>query len=209
MIKKIKQTIKKYNLLEKGERVIVALSGGPDSTALLTVLAPIAQELDLSLIIAHFNHGLRGAESDEDENFSRDLSEKMGLAFISGKMDQIKGKKGISPEDFYRRQRYDFLNKIFEDYQAQKIALGHNLQDQAETVLLNLLRGSGLEGLKGFLPMRDGKFIRPLIEISRQEIISFLNEAGIPYRQDSSNKNNIYLRNQIRSEFFRITLEYI
>jgi tRNA(Ile)-lysidine synthase len=200
MIKKIKQTIKKYDLLEKGERVIVALSGGPDSTALLTVLAPIAQELDLSLIIAHFNHGLRGAESYEDENFSRDLSEKMGLAFVSGKMDQIKGKKGISPEDFYRRQRYDFLNKIFEDYQAQKIALGHNLQDQAETVLLNLLRGSGLEGLKGFLPMRDGKFIRPLIEISRQEIISFLNEAGIPYRHDSSNKNKIYLRNQIRSE---------
>jgi tRNA(Ile)-lysidine synthase len=200
MIKKIKQTIKKYDLLEKGERVVVALSGGPDSTALLTVLAPIAQELDLSLIIAHFNHGLRGAESDEDENFSRDLSEKMGLAFVSGKMDQIKGKKGISPEDFYRRQRYDFLNKIFEDYQAQKIALGHNLQDQAETVLLNLLRGSGLEGLKGFLPMRDGKFIRPLIEISRQEIIFFLNEAGIPYRHDSSNKNKIYLRNQIRSE---------
>ena len=200
MLKKVKQTIKKYTLLEKGERVVVALSGGPDSTALLTVLAPIAQELDLSLIIAHFNHGLRGTESDEDEKFSRDLSEKMGLDFVSGKMDQIKGKKGISPEDFYRRQRYDFLNKISEDYQAKKIALGHNLQDQAETVLLNLLRGSGLEGLKGFLPMRDGKFIRPLIEISRQEIISFLNEAGIPYRQDSSNKNNIYLRNQIRSE---------
>ena len=200
MLKKVKQTIKKYDLLKKGERVVVALSGGPDSTALLTVLAPIARELDLSLIIAHFNHGLRGTESDEDEKFSRDLSEKMGLDFVSGKMDQIKRNKGISPEDFYRRKRYDFLNKISEDHQAQKIALGHNLQDQAETVLLNILRGSGLEGLKGFLPMRDGKFIRPLIEISRQEIISFLNETGIPYRQDSSNKNKIYLRNQIRSE---------
>ena len=200
MIKKVNQTIEKYKLLKKGERVVVALSGGPDSVALLTVLAPIAKALDLSLIIAHFNHGLRGTESDEDERFSRDLSEKMGLAFVSGKMDQIKGKKGISPEDFYRRKRYDFLNKISEDYQAQKIALGHNLQDQAETVLLNILRGSGLEGLKGFLPMRDGKFIRPLIEISRREIISFLNEAGIPYRQDSSNKNNKYLRNQVRSE---------
>ena len=166
MIKKVNQTIEKYNLLEKGERVVVALSGGPDSTALLAVLASIAQALDLSLIVAHFNHGLRGAESDEDEKFSRDLSEKMGLSFVSGKMDQRKGNKGISPEDFYRRQRYDFLNKIAEDYQAQKIALGHNLQDQAETVLLNLLRGSGLEGLKGFLPIRDGKFIRPLMEIS-------------------------------------------
>jgi tRNA(Ile)-lysidine synthase len=200
MIKKVNQTIEKYNLLEKGERMVVALSGGPDSTALLAVLAPIAQKLDLSLVVAHFNHGLRGAESDEDEKYSRELSEKMGLSFVSGKMDQINGKKGLSPEDFYRRQRYNFLNKVAEDYQAQKIALGHNLQDQAETVLLNILRGSGLEGLKGFLPMRDGKFIRPLIEISRREIISFLNEAGIPYRQDSSNKNKIYLRNQIRSE---------
>jgi tRNA(Ile)-lysidine synthase len=200
MIKNVNETIEKYNLLEKGERVIVALSGGPDSTALLAVFVPIAKALDLSLIVAHFNHRLRGAESDEDEDFSRDLSEKMGLPFVSGKMDQLKVKKGISPEDYYRRQRYDFLNKISEDYQAQKIALGHNLQDQAETVLLNILRGSGLEGLKGFLPMRDGKFIRPLMEISRREIISFLNETGIPYRQDSSNENKRYLRNQIRSE---------
>jgi len=200
MIKKVNQTIEKYKLLENGERVVVALSGGPDSMALLAILATIAKTLDLSLIVAHFNHGLRGAESDEDENFSRDLSEKMGLAFVSGKMDQRKGKKGLSPEDFYRRQRYDFLNKISDDYQAQKIALGHNLQDQAETVLLNILRGSGLEGLKGFLPMRDGKIIRPLIEISRREIISYLNEAGIPYRQDSSNENKRYLRNQVRSE---------
>jgi len=81
----------------------------------------------------------------------------MGLPFVSGKNGSEKGNKGLSPEDFYRRQRYDYLNKISEDYQAQKIAFGHNLQDQAETVLLNILRGSGLEGLKGFLPMRDGK----------------------------------------------------
>ena len=200
MIKKVNQTIEKYNLLEKGERVIVALSGGPDSTALLAVLASIAKAMDLSLIVAHFNHRLRGAESDKDENYSRDLSEKTGLPFVSGKMDLRKGNKGLSPEDFYRRQRYDFLNKISKDYQAHKIALGHNLQDQAETVLLNILRGSGLEGLKGFLPIRDGKFIRPLMEISRREIISFLDEAGISYRQDSSNENNRYLRNQIRSE---------
>ena len=200
MINKVNQTIEKYNLLEKGERVVVALSGGPDSTALLAVLVPIAKDLNLSLIVAHFNHGLRGAESDEDENYSRDLSEKMGLPFVSGKMDLSKGNKGLSPEDFYRRQRYDFLNKISDDYQAQKIALGHNLPDQAETVLLNILRGSGLEGLKGFLPMRDDKFIRPLMEISRGEIISFLREKGISYRQDSSNENKRYLRNQIRSE---------
>ena len=93
MLKKVNQTIEKYNLLEKGERVIVALSGGPDSTALLTVLASIANALDLSLMVAHFNHKLRGEESDEDENYSRDLSEKMGLPFVFGKMDLSKGEQ--------------------------------------------------------------------------------------------------------------------
>lgn len=200
MIEKVKAAIKKYNMLKKGDRVIVALSGGPDSTALMVVLDLLAQELDLRLIVAHFNHGLRGVESDEDEIFSRDLSTKKGFIFVSGKMDQRKKEKGIAPEDFYRRERYNFLSKVAEDYQAQKIALGHNMNDQAETVLLNILRGSGLEGLKGFLPIRDGRFIRPLIETSRQEIISFLNEEGIPYREDSSNENKRYLRNRIRFE---------
>lgn len=200
MIKKVLKTIEKYNLLENGDRVVVALSGGPDSTALLAVLVTIARQMDLTLIVAHFNHGLRGRESNADEKFSRDLAKKMGLFFCSGKMDKKNNKKGISPEDFYRRQRYNFLDKVAKDNRAQKIALGHNLQDQAETVLLNLLRGSGLEGLKGFLPKRDGKFIRPLMETSRQEIISFLGKAGISYCQDSSNKNMMHLRNQIRGE---------
>jgi tRNA(Ile)-lysidine synthase len=200
MIGKIKKTIKKYDLLEKSERVVVAFSGGPDSTALLTALDIVARELDLSLIVAHYNHGLRGAESDEDEQFSRDLAQDMGLIFVSGNMEQKKVAKGVSPEDFYRRQRYCFLEKVASDYQAQKIALGHNLQDQAETVLLHLLRGSGLEGLKGFLPKRDGRIIRPLIETSRREIISFLDKSGISYRRDSSNENSMYLRNQIRGE---------
>jgi tRNA(Ile)-lysidine synthase len=200
MIEKIKKTIKKYDLLDKGERVVVALSGGPDSTALLAVFDAISRELDLSLIVAHYNHGLRGAESDEDEKFSRELAESLGLIFISGKMEQKKVPKGVSPEDFYRRQRYGFLEKVASDYQVRKIALGHNLQDQAETVLLHLLRGSGLEGLKGFLPKRDGRIIRPLIETSRREIISFLEKSGISYRRDSSNENSMYLRNQIRGE---------
>ncbi|MFA5321667.1 MAG: tRNA lysidine(34) synthetase TilS, partial [Smithella sp.] len=111
-----------------------------------------------------------------------------------------KNKKGVSPEDFYRQQRYNFLDKVTKDHRAQKIALGHNLQDQAETVLLNLLRGSGLDGLKGFLPKRDGKIIRPLMETSRREIISFLDKAGIAYRQDSSNEKKMYLRNKVRLE---------
>jgi tRNA(Ile)-lysidine synthase len=200
MIKKVKQTIEKYNLLDKGDGVVVALSGGPDSTALLVILTQIAEEIGFNLIAAHINHGLRGEESNEDEKYSRELSEKMGVAFVAHKIDKTGVAKGVSPEDYYRRQRYSFLNKVAQEQRAKKIALGHNLQDQAETVLLNLLRGSGLEGLKGILPMRDGKFIRPLIEVSRREIISFLNAAGIQYRQDSSNESKQYLRNKIRGE---------
>jgi tRNA(Ile)-lysidine synthase len=198
MLEKVNKTIEKYSLLEKGDRVVAALSGGPDSTALLAVLARIARKMDLTLIVAHFNHGLRGKESDTDEKFSRDLAKKMGLSFCLGKMGKKSNKKGVSPEDFYRRQRYKFLDKVARDNGAQKIALGHNLQDQAQTVLLNLLRGSGLEGLKGFLPKRDGKFIRPLMETSREEIISFLDKSGISYCRDSSNESMMYLRNQIR-----------
>jgi tRNA(Ile)-lysidine synthase len=200
MIKKIKQTIEKYNLLDKGDRVIVALSGGPDSTALLVILTQIAEEIGFNLIAAHINHSLRGEESNEDEKYSRELSKKMGVAFVTHKIDKTIADKGVSPEDFYRRQRYSFLNKVAQEHQAQKIALGHNLQDQAETVLLNLLRGSGLEGLKGILPMRDGKYVRPLLAVSRREIISFLNARGIQYRQDSSNESKKYLRNKIRGE---------
>ncbi|OGP88689.1 MAG: tRNA lysidine(34) synthetase TilS [Deltaproteobacteria bacterium RBG_19FT_COMBO_43_11] len=200
MINKVKETIEKYSLLNRGDKVIVALSGGSDSVALLAALVQIAPQMDLSLIVAHINHKLRGEESDEDEKFCRNLSVKMGLVFVSEKMNKTESHKGISPEDFYRRERYLFLNKVAKDNQAEKIALGHHLQDQAETVLLNLFRGSGLEGLKGILPMRDGKFIRPLIEVSRKQIISFLNESGIAYRQDSSNENNKYLRNKIRRD---------
>lgn len=200
MIKKVIKTIERYKLLNKEDRVVAAVSGGPDSTALLVALVQIASLLDFSIIVAHFNHGLRGAKSDEDEKYSQELAKKMGLIFVSGKMDQKLRQKGESPEDFYRQQRYQFLNKVAEDYNAQKIALGHNIQDQAETVLLNLLRGSGLEGLKGILPMREGKFIRPLIEVSRGEIIAFLSKARISCCQDSSNESKIYLRNKIRFE---------
>jgi tRNA(Ile)-lysidine synthase len=200
MINKVKETIEKYNLLNRGDKVIVALSGGSDSVALLAALVRIAPQMDLSLIVAHINHHLRGEESDEDEKFCRDLSRNLGVVFVSEKMNKTGSHKGLSPEDYYRRQRYLFLNKVAKDNQAEKIALGHHLQDQAETVLLNLLRGSGLEGLKGILPMRDGKFIRPLIEVSRKQIINFLNESGIAYRQDSSNENNKYLRNKIRRD---------
>ncbi len=208
MLEKVRKTIVTHSLLEQGDRVIVALSGGADSTALLMTLVPIAQEMDLTLMVAHFNHGLRGRQSDADEAFCRDLAEKLHLPFFSGKMNRKNYKKGTSPEDFFRQQRYRYLSRLAKDHRAQKIALGHHLQDQAETVLMNLLRGSGSAGLKGILPRRDGKFIRPLLETSRQEIISFLDQSRAAYRQDRSNKSRRYLRNRVRADLIPYLKEH-
>ncbi len=200
MIEKVKKTIDKYNLLKQNDKVVVGLSGGPDSTALAVILAQIAPSLNIRLITAHFNHGLRGSESDRDEYEAGQLALRLNLPFISRKMDKVFTPKGLSPEDFYRRERYQFFEEAAKANNANRIALGHNLQDQAETVLLHLLRGSGLDGLKGISPLRDDKYIRPLLEISRQEIIFYLDGAGITYRQDSSNNSVIHLRNKIRLE---------
>lgn len=200
MIEKVKQAINKYKLLKVNEPVVVGLSGGPDSTALAVILSEIAPSMGIPIILAHYNHGLRGAESDADEREAGRLAKHLGLNFVSRKMDIADIPKGISPEDFYRRRRYHFFDEAAKSNRAGKIALGHNLQDQAETVLLHLIRGSGLEGLKGILPLRDGKYIRPLLEISRGEIIAYLDHAGISYRQDGSNESKIYLRNKIRLE---------
>ncbi len=200
MIDKIGQTIKKYHLLEKGDRVVVALSGGADSCALLLSLLALTEAFVLKIIVAHFNHGLRHFQSDEDEIFCMNLAQKSGLIFVSAKMRQTTIPRGMSPEDYFRQERYRFLDKVAADNAATKIALGHHLEDQAETVLLNILRGSGLDGLKGMLPMRENRYIRPLIEVSRKEIIAFVNENGITYRDDSSNESKIFLRNRVRSE---------
>ena len=200
MIDKIGQTIKKYHLLEKGDSVVVALSGGADSCVLLLSLLALAEAFLLKIIVAHFNHGLRHFQSDEDELFCKDLTRQSKVDFVTEKMLQTTIPRGMSPEDYYRQERYRFLDKVAADNGANKIALGHHLEDQAETVLLNILRGSGMDGLKGMLPMRENKYIRPLMEVSRKEIIAFLNETGITYREDSSNKSTVYLRNRVRSE---------
>ncbi|PKN88793.1 MAG: tRNA lysidine(34) synthetase TilS [Deltaproteobacteria bacterium HGW-Deltaproteobacteria-1] len=200
MIKKIEHTIKKHHLLEKGDTVVVALSGGADSCALLLCLVRLSDEYGLKLVAAHFNHGLRQGQSDEDEVFCRSLAQKLGVDFFTQRMPDPSIPRGVSPEDYFRRERYRFLDTVAADRGADKIALGHHMQDQAETVLLNILRGSGLDGLKGFLPMRDCKYIRPLIGVTRQEIIATLKETGFDFREDSTNSNHVYLRNRMRGE---------
>ena len=208
MLNKVKKTITHHAMLQRGERLIVAVSGGPDSVALLKVLTLIAAEYKLSLVVAHLNHGLRGAEAEEDERFVRSLSNSMDVECISGKIDIVALKEpGKSLEELCRVQRYAFLKKVAVDCQATKIALGHHLQDQAETVLMNLLRGSGAEGLRGMLPVREGLIIRPLLQVTSKEILAFLEEMGLSFTSDSSNAHDCYLRNRIRHQLLPLLKE--
>jgi len=200
MIEKIKKAIKKHNMIEMGDLVIVAVSGGPDSISLLKILEMISGEYRLKLITAHLNHGIRGETADREEQFVRQLSQDMGVEFESRKIHvpSLKKATGKSIEEIGREERYRFLADVAVKHGAQKIALGHHLHDQAETVIMNFLRGSGTEGLKGMLPVRDGMFVRPLLCVKRKEIFDFLEKQHVTYVMDPSNDSNIYLRNRIR-----------
>ena len=189
-------------MLTQGDHLVVAVSGGPDSVALLRALILLSSEYRLRLTTAHLNHGLRGTESEEEADFVRRISNEMGIACICKTADirLLQCGKGQSLEEIGREERYRFLNDTADRCGARKIATGHHRDDQAETVLINLIRGSGLEGLKGIVPVRDDRIIRPLLDVSKEEILDFLNHEGLAYRVDSSNLDPIYLRNRIRRD---------
>ena len=206
-IKKFKQTIARYDLLEippaagleKGDKVLVAVSGGPDSVALLYALLEIKDEFNLRLYVAHLNHKLRGKESDADQKFVKKLASELDLKFFTKSIDVKREakKKKLSLEEAARLVRYRYLENLADRIKADKIAMGHQADDQAETFLMRLVRGAGGAGLSGIPPKR-GKIIRPLIEIKREEIEKFLKQKGLSYRTDSSNLLPNYFRNKIR-----------
>ena len=200
LLNQVKRTIERHHLLEKGDRLIVGVSAGMDSMVLLHLLNAYRETYDLSLIIAHVNHGLRPEESEKEAELVRNEARRLGFPFEYGKFNVKEFQKlgGFSPQDAARRIRFHFFADLVQKYRAQKIALGHNADDQVETVLLRLLRGSGLEGLKGILPNRQGRIIRPLIEVWKEEIKSFAIEKKIPFLLDSSNLKKDYLRNRLR-----------
>jgi tRNA(Ile)-lysidine synthase len=199
-LSKVRGTILRHRMLSGGETVVVAVSGGPDSMALLKVLEHLREELALRIVVAHFNHGLRGEESARDEEFVRRSAAQTNLVLECGRADipRLLPSSKRSMEDLCRRKRYDFLCTVAGRCGAQRIALGHHLHDQAETVLMNLLRGSGPRGLKGMQPMRNALLIRPLLERGRDEILRFVEECGIEYVRDSSNVSERFLRNRLR-----------
>jgi len=205
---KILQTIKKFDMLSFNDRVLIGVSGGPDSVTLLNVLLSFKKRYNLSFFIVHLDHMLRGKESDEDVNFVKNLAQELGLPceVKSCNLTKIAQKEHLTLEEAARKYRYKFYLETAKKFKVNKIALGHNVDDQVETVLMRFLRGTGLEGLRGIPPVR-GKIIRPLIECSREEIEEYCRENKIEYRVDSSNKEVVYFRNKIRLELLPLLSE--
>ncbi len=197
--------------LNRGDKLILGVSGGPDSVFMLDVLYRVLfKDEGIDLIVAHYNHAQR-PDADEDEAFVRDLArESYGLEFVSDRLSSDLP-KGLGLEAALRRVRYGFFKDICRSYNARAVSLAHNMDDQAETVLLNLLRGSGMQGLKAMLPKssRDGiTIIRPIMRISRYQIEDYIREKSLPYRIDSSNFSMDFMRNKIRHELLPFLAEH-
>ncbi len=209
MIDKVRETIRRYGMFEEGHRVLVAVSGGVDSTVLLHVLKELG-ELNLELIVCHLNHGLRGAESRRDFQFVKSLAEELGLSFRGRTLreGELKRVKGRSLQDLAREKRRAFLLDLHARLRAHRIALGHNLDDQAETVFMRFVRGSGLKGLSGMDPV-CGPFVRPLIEVKRSEIEDFARKRNIAHVTDSTNLDTRYLRNRLRLKVLPLVREQL
>lgn len=199
---KVKATIKKYNLIARNDKVLVAVSGGPDSVTLLYLLNGLKKEFNLSLHAAHLDHMLR-KDSRQDAEFVRRLAQNLKIPVTLTRVNVKKIAPKGSLEEVARNARLGFLFNTASDIKADKIALGHSLDDQAETVLMRILRGTGLYGLSAILPKRNIAgfwVIRPLIETSRKDIEAFLRRRKIRPCQDASNLKYIYLRNKIRHQ---------
>jgi tRNA(Ile)-lysidine synthase len=196
------RTIRKHGMILRGDHVLVAVSGGADSMALLLFLHELAPGMHLSLTVAHLEHGLRGAESHADREFVRRVSDGLGLSFVCESVDvrSLADAEGRNLEETARNARYEFLRRAAEAAGANRIATGHTRNDQAETVLFRLLRGSGPGGFEGIHAVIEGRIIRPLLECSRESIREFLAARNAEWREDSSNRDVSLQRNRIRHE---------
>lgn len=209
ILEKVKQNILEKNLIENGDTIVLGLSAGPDSVFLLYTLVMLKEELEkigikYNIILAHVNHGIR-IEAIEDENMAKMYSEKFDIPiFIEHKnVSEISKKLKISEEECGRDIRYSFFNKVKEENKASKIAVAHNSNDNAETVIFNFLRGTGISGLSGMEYSSQKEIIRPILNIKKSEILKFLKDNNIEYAIDKTNEENKYTRNKIRNEFIK------
>lgn len=197
---KIKNTIKKYDLIKNGDNIVVGVSGGPDSMTLLNVLLNIKEELNFNIVVAHINHMIR-EEAEEETKYVEDFCKKKNIqCFVrKEKVEEIAKNNKIGTEEAGRTVRYAFFDEVLEKVKANKVATAHNANDNAETVLMNIIRGSGTSGLKGIEPIRNNKYIRPLIECTRAEIEQYCEEEKLQPKLDKTNKENVYTRNKVRN----------
>jgi tRNA(Ile)-lysidine synthase len=198
---RFEETVAHYDLIVRGESVLVAVSGGPDSVALLHLLAERAAAWQLRLGVAHLDHGLR-EESARDADFIRQLAENLALPLHTERVDvrDLQRRWHLSIEAAGRKARYQFFQETVDRHGFNKVALAHHADDNAETLLLNLLRGSGRLGLGGMPPMRAGCFIRPLIRADRADVLDYLRRRNLSALADPSNRDNDFLRNRIRNQ---------
>lgn len=197
---KVRTTIKKYGLIKNGDNIVVGVSGGPDSMTLLNVLYNIKEELNFNLTVAHINHMIRPEADEETKYVENFCKEKNIKCFVKKeKVEEIAKNNKVGTEEAGRTIRYAFFDEVLETIRANKIATAHNANDNAETVLMNIIRGSGTSGLKGIEPIRNNKYIRPLIECTRNEIEQYCEEKKLQPKIDKSNMENIYTRNKVRN----------
>ena len=213
LIKKVQENIFRHQLFQKGAKVIVGVSGGPDSVCLLDIFYKLKKKYDLEIVIAHVNYGLRGKDSEKDEMLVKRLAKKYSLPL---EKIRITNYKLQITEDHLRNLRYDFFSKVQEKHRADFIAVGHNFNDQAETVLMRILRGAGLRGLgairfsasidlatQGKKETNKITIIRPLLNIPRKEILAYLRKNKMPFRIDKTNLRTAFVRNKIRHRLLR------
>lgn len=200
ILRTVRETIARYEMFGPGDSVLVAVSGGSDSVALIHILNTIAGEYPFQLAVAHLNHCLRAQESERDAEFVADLAGEFYLPCYLEKKDvaAFQRCRRLSPEEAARQVRYEFYDAVAAKNGFNKIALGHHADDNAELVLMNLLRGSGPLGLSGIAPVRNNKIVRPLIHLKRSEILDYISEKKITFVTDSSNTDPAFRRNKIR-----------
>ena len=205
---KVLKTIKKYNLIEQNDRIVCGVSGGPDSICMLDILRRVKTEkqINFDIIVCHINHLIR-EEATVDEQYVENYCKKYQIPFFVKRIDVKKiaedNKKGT--EETGRKVRYEFFEEIFKKEKANKIAIAHNKNDKIETIIMNVFRGSGISGLRGIEPIRDNKFVRPVIECERKEIERYCEEYKLEPRIDKTNFINDVTRNKIRN----IVIPYI
>ncbi len=205
MLQSIQQTIRRRGLLSRGARVLVAVSGGADSVALAYVLQYLRKPWHLDLTLAHLNHGIRGRAADEDAKFVAELAWRLGLSCVIEKADvpRLARRSGVSLEMAARKARYEFLVRAAREVGADCIATAHTADDQVETVLLRVFRGTGPQGLGG-IPYegrwRGAKVVRPMLDVTHRAAVAFLKRHGLRWREDATNRDLDYLRNRVRHQ---------